>query len=144
MPHHSLTNTGIFPEITLHFFQDGDRIPPQIWVRSTTSCLSSMSDLEFRHYKWELDMFSCTISWNSVCNETCQMPPDSFVSDSLWIWEAFVPKTALAQCQVNVLLTKLNHISTSIFSISISFMLEKISEKQLIIWEIFFFFFFSF
>lgn len=129
MPHHSLTNTGIFPEITLNFFQDGDQIPPQIWVRSTSSCLSSMSDLQFRHYKWELDMFSCTISWNSVCNEACQAPPDSFVSDSLWIWEAFVPKTATCPIQVNVLLTKLNHISTSIFSISLSFMLEKISEK---------------
>lgn len=76
------------------FFQDGDQIPPQIWVRSTSSCLSSMSDLQFRHYKWELDMFSCTISWNSVCKETCQVPPDCFVSDSLWIWETFVPKTA--------------------------------------------------
>lgn len=42
-------------------------------------------------------------------------------------------KQQLAQCQVNVLLTKLNYVSTSTSSISISFMLEKISEKRLII-----------
>lgn len=46
------------------FFQNDDQIPLQIWATSTSSCLSSLSDLQFRRYKYVLlhHRFSIQIS----------------------------------------------------------------------------------
>lgn len=76
------------------FFQNDDQIPLQIWATSTSSCLSSLSDLQFRRYKYVLlhHRFSIQISVWLAYTKPLQIIFS--VSGSSRIQRTVVPKMA--------------------------------------------------